>query len=111
MLDSGYAEEKLEALSDFRDWLVELREDDRNRLRVRRNGYAKVRADGSLVMGPFTIDVRTEILRKLKSLQEDLGEELISEPEIAVIEDIWSRDDIRDQGRIALDKSFEQMAA
>ena len=111
LLDSGYAEEKLEALSDFRDWLIDLREDDSNRLRVRRNGYAKVRADGSLVMGPFTIDVRTEILRKLKSLQEDIGEELISEPEIAVIKDIWSRDDIRDQGRIALDKSFEQMAA
>ena len=39
LIDSGHEdEEKLEALADFREWLIELREDDGNRMTVRRDG-------------------------------------------------------------------------
>ena len=108
LIDSGHAEEeKLEALSEFREWLIELRENDHNRMSVRRNGSVKIRSDGSRVMGPFKMEVREEILRRLKSLQKELGEQLISASEIRVIADIWSRDEILKQGRIAFAKSFQ----
>lgn len=108
LIDSGHAEEeKLEALAEFREWLIKLRENDDNRMSVRRNGYAKNRPDGSRVMGPFTMEVRTEILRRLLSLEKDLGEQLISKPEIEVIKDIWWRDTIREHGRLSLTKNSE----
>ena len=107
LIDAGHEdEEKLEALSEFREWLMELREDDSNRMAVRRNGYSKSRVDGSKIMGPFTFEVRTEILRRLKSLEKHLGEELVSKSEIEVIKDIWWRDNIREHGRCALTKSL-----
>ena len=48
----------MEALGDFREWLVEIREDNANRLPVQRNGNAKRRADGSTIFGPFRLEVQ-----------------------------------------------------
>ena len=94
-------------LFDFREWLVKLREDDTNRQRVRRDGNMKTRPDGSPVMGPFKIDVRERILRELKSLEHETGEEFITNSELEVIEDIWRRDRLRQDSRLALHNAFD----
>ena len=102
LIDSGHKdEEKLEALSEFRDWLINLREDDSKRMAVRRNGYAKNRSDGTLIRGPFTMETRTEIYRRLVRLEKAIGEQLISKSELDVINDIWTRDQIIESGRLA----------
>lgn len=95
LIDSGHDDtDFFEALYDFREWLVELREDDSTRQRIRRNGISKVRADGTLVLGPFTLDVRKQILNRLKELEQYIGECLITKPELEFIFDIWHRDEV-----------------
>ena len=102
-IDSGHPDQqKLERLSAFRDELVELREDNANRSEFRRNGRTKKRDDGTKVYGPFTLQVRQEILEKLRSLEQANGEQLITLSELEVIHDIWRRDKIQDEGRQAL---------
>lgn len=96
----------MEMLFDFREWLLGLREDDDNRLPVRRNGNAKQRDDGSLVFGPFKLEVRKKILDRLLAVEEQLGEQLILPAEIECIEDVWWRDEIRENARQALDRSL-----
>lgn len=107
LIDSGHAEaERMEALFNFREWLLELREDNSKRLPVRRDGNAKQRDDGSPVFGPFRLDVRKEILRRLCELQDEFGEQLIFPAEIECIEDVWWRDEIREDARQALNHSL-----
>ena len=107
LIDSGHAEaERMEALFNFREWLLELREDDSNRLPVRRDGNAKRRDDGSPVFGPFRLEVRKEILGRLRALEEKVDERLILPAEIECIEDVWWRDEIREGARQALDRSI-----
>ena len=99
--------DKLELLYDFREWLVKLREDDGNRLPVRRSGATRVRTDGSRVLGPFKLDVRKCIFRRLRKLESRLGETLIHQAEIDCIEDIWWRDKITESGRTALQSALQ----
>ncbi|MYA49224.1 MAG: DNA phosphorothioation system sulfurtransferase DndC [Chloroflexi bacterium] len=102
-IDSGHMEsDKLELLSDFREELMALREDDGNRMTVRRDGHSKSRADGSRVYGPFTMEMRRHILARLHELEAQIGEGLISDGEIEAIEDVWWRDETREEGRLAL---------
>ena len=103
LIDAGHEDEqKLEALADFREWLIKLRENDENRMPVRRDGKVRIKADGNRVMGPFLLEVRQEILTGLKKLEEEVGERLISASEIEMINDIWRVDKIREDGRLAL---------
>ena len=103
LIDAGHEdEEKLEALAEFREWLIELRENDGNRLPVRRDGKVRIKANGNHVMGPFLLEVRLEILEGLKKLEGEVGERLISAHEIEMIHDIWRVDRIREDGRLAL---------
>ena len=103
LIDAGHEdEEKLEALADFREWLIELRENDENRLPVRRDGKVRIKANGNHVMGPFLLEVRQEILEGLQKLEGEVGERLISPSEIEMIHDIWRVDGIREDGRLAL---------
>ena len=89
LIASGHEEEeKLETLADFREWLIELREDNRNRLPVRRDGRTKLREDGSRVMGPFRLEVRETILDRLQQMEKQIGEPLLSSAEREIIEDI-----------------------
>lgn len=101
----------LERLFDFREWLVELREEDTNRQRVRRDGNARSRPDGSRVLGPFTIEVRKMILQRLHELENKTGWPLISGAEKEIIEDIWRRDIVLEDCRDALDRkaTLDQM--
>ena len=103
LINSGHKDaEMFLQLFDFREWLVQLREDNTNRQRVRRDGNAKSRVDGTPVMGPFTLSVRKHILSRLRILEKDVGQVLISKSEIEVIEDIWRRDEINEDCRKAL---------
>ncbi len=102
LIDSGHEDaESLTHLFDFREWLIQLREDDANRQRIRRDGNSKSRADGTRVMGPFTLDVRKRILQQLEALEKDTRRKLISKSELDVIEDIWRRDQVRENCRMA----------
>lgn len=107
LIDSGHKEaHHLAHLYDFREWLIELREDEGNRLPVRRDGNPRHRSDGSKVFGPFTLSVRRMILRRLRALEGEVGIALITQPEIDSIEDVWWRDEIKEKGRLALQRSF-----
>lgn len=107
LIESGHEDSEFFAyLFDFREWLVQLRENDANRQRVRRDGNSKSRADGTLVMGPFKIEVRERILRELRVLEENVGQQLISDSEVDVISDIWCRDRVREESRTAFRNTF-----
>ena len=106
LIDSGHKHaNKMEKLFEFREWLISMRENNDNRLPVRRDGNPHSRADGSQVFGPFTIAVRRKILECLNNLEKDIGESLISPAEIDCIEDVWWRDEISDGARLALNSS------
>ncbi len=108
LIDAGHEdEEKLEARAEFREWLIKLREDDENRLPVRRDGSYKFRADGSRVRGPFTLEVRRDILNRLRVLEKEIGEPLLSASEMIMIEEIWRIDEIRESGRLSLEKMLQ----
>ena len=100
LIDAGFDE--LEPLLDFRDWIIALREVDENRMPVRRDGTSKYRDDGSSVRGPFTMEIRRRILRKLQELQQETSRTLISKAEMEVIEDIWRIDALHYETRDAL---------
>lgn len=103
LIDAGHEEEDmLEAFADFREWLIELREDNSNRLPVRRDGRSKLREDGTRVFGPFTLEIRQTILQRLRALETQTGHALIMTAELDLIDDIWRRDRIREEGRLAL---------
>lgn len=107
LIDSGHKDsEVFVQLFDFREWLIQLREDKANRQEVRRDGNVKFRTDGTSVMGPFTLSVREEILSRLLALQDRTGQRLISTPEIELIQDIWRRDRITEDSRGALRRAL-----
>lgn len=107
IIQSGHTESSaLQRLFDFREWLIELREDPKNRMSVRRDGNRRVREDGTQVLGPFTLSIRRLILKRLLKLQNSIGVELISASELECIEDVWWRDAAREQARSALFDSF-----
>ena len=107
LIDSGHDDaETFTRLFDFREWLIQLREDDSNRQNVRRDGNSKSRADGTRVMGPFTLAVRKQILLQLQILEEEIERELISQSEIEVIEDIWRRDQVQEICRTAFNDTL-----
>ena len=102
-IESGHTEQdKLEALLEFREELIKLRENNENRSPVRRDGLTKRRDDGTRVFGPFTLEVREQILDSLKALEARTGEPMISQPELEVIEDIWRHDRIQEDSRTSL---------
>ena len=108
LIASGHEEAAiLEKLFDFREWLIELREVDANRQRVRRDGNTRLRADGSRVLGPFTLGVRRTILERLRELEGETGWPLISLSEEEIIRDIWRRDLMLEGCREALDRKSD----
>ena len=108
-IDAGHEDQKkLEMLFDFRQELIDLREDNSNRMSIRRNGQTKTRRDGSLVYGPFTLEVRENLLKRLESLERDTGETLLSLSEREAIEDVWREDRVHESGRRALADSLSR---
>lgn len=95
-----------ERLFAFRDWLLALRDDDANRDRTHRDGSVRQRSDGSYVMGPFTLSVRKTMWERLLELRDALGVDLIHPGEMDFIEDLWRRDRVQEECRLALRNAF-----
>ena len=111
-IDAGHNDQrKLELLFDFRQELINLREDNSNRMSIRRNGQTKIRSDGSLVYGPFTLEVREKLLRHLEHLEDEIGETLLSLSEREAIEDVWREDRVHETGRQALTDNLSRRHA
>ncbi|MBD0866064.1 MAG: DNA phosphorothioation system sulfurtransferase DndC [Rhodobacteraceae bacterium] len=90
-LDSGYTE--YGPLLDFRDWLVSIRNaPERRQARRRNGGYIVWKNNGNLIPGPFTLLARREILDKLRELEKQMGQSLITDEEVDLISRIWSDD-------------------
>lgn len=92
--------DELIPLRDFRNWLVELRSNPDARDYRRRNGSVYLMSNGEYGRGPFTMKARQEILRRLLKLEVETGFELISIPELKMIDKMW--EDEGDLSRRAL---------
>lgn len=82
LIDQGHQE--LKPLLRFRDWLIYRRDDTRLRCTIRRNGM-----EG---LGPFRIEARMEILRRLRLAEYQSGIPLIREEEVQEIYSLWRKD-------------------
>lgn len=79
-------------LRDFRNTLLDMRNDPSMRDTKRRNGSIYKRSDGSLGMGPFTLEARRIILERLLELENKTGMELITEEELKTIDKMWDEE-------------------
>lgn len=104
-IDRGAVE--LIPLRDFRNWLVELRSDPEARESRRRNGTVYFTSTGEYGRGPFTMETRKEILRRLLQLEMKTGFELITMEELKAIDSIW--EDEGDLSRRALVEIYAEV--
>ena len=103
MIEDG--ETWLQPLLGFRDWLKEIRDDPRAReetqksqkkrmIHAMKNGktFEAPEHRGHKILGPFTIETRHKILRRLMETQKKLGKkdcQLITQEELAAIQTLW----------------------
>lgn len=87
-VEYGYTE--FGPLLDFRDWLVSIRNDKERRQARRRDGRITITDGGTFVPGPFTLQTRSEVLERLRDLEKETGQVLITQEEIDLIHEIWS---------------------
>lgn len=104
-IDHGTTE--LIPLRNFRNWLVELRSDRNARDYRRRNGSVYLMSNGEYGRGPFTMETRQEILRRLLKLEVETGFELITIPELKAIDKMW--EDEGDLSRRALVETYYEV--
>lgn len=89
-IDKGSTE--LIPLRNFRNWLITIRQNQDYRDTKRRDGSVYIRSDGTAGMGPFTMEARKIILRRLLELQLNTGMDLISIDELKTIDQIWDNE-------------------
>lgn len=89
-VESGFKE--FGPLLDFRDWLASIRNDKERRQARRRDGRVTITDGGTFVPGPFTLSTRNEILERLRALEEETGQTLVSEEEIGIIHELWAEE-------------------
>jgi len=77
-------EKWMKPLLEFRDWLVDARNDESKRMGIRRNGQ-----DG---LGPFDIKTRKEILERVLEIENEVGYDFITLPELTAIQLQWHYD-------------------
>lgn len=94
-VESGFAE--FSPLLDFRDWLASIRNDKERRQARRRDGRVTITNAGTFVPGPFTLQTRAEIFQRLRDLEKDTGQALITDEEVELIHKLWS-EEIASQG-------------
>jgi DNA sulfur modification protein DndC len=87
-IESG--EDQLEPLLVFRGFLKSVRSKREWRERIRKNGQ-KINQDGEEVWGPFTLDARREILKRLLQTETEAGLQLISLDELLMIQRLWKQ--------------------
>lgn len=96
-VESGYAE--FTPLLDFRDWLASIRNQKERRQARRRDGRVTITDGGTFVPGPFTLQTRAEILERLRAMEQETGQNLISDEEVDLIHQLWS-EEIASHGKI-----------
>lgn len=79
-------------LRNFRTWLMGLRSDPNAREYKRRNGSVYRKPDGTIGQGPFTMETRKEMLRRLLQLEEETGFSLITIDELKQIDLLWDNE-------------------
>jgi DNA sulfur modification protein DndC len=91
----GLGEDHLEPLLEFRDFLKEVRDKPAARQDKRRNGQPAYNREGDLMKGtgPFTHEMRRELLLRLLEAQKKSGHILIEGDELAAIQQVWSREE------------------
>lgn len=104
-IKSGHRE--LIPLSEFRSWLMSIRDDDDKREKKRRNGTVYETKDGQMGYGPFTWEARQLILTKLIETQQRMGYELITVEELKAIDEIWDAE--LDLSRRTLVELYEKL--
>ena len=62
------------------------------REKKRRNGSMYRKADGTIGLGPFTMETRQEMLRRLLQLEVDSGLTLITQEELKYIDILWDQE-------------------
>lgn len=82
LIESGYDE--LVPFLQFRNWLSDIRNDPQMRWPNRRNGNAG--------MGPFTLEARKAILKRIDRLEDLTGHCIIDAEERGVIAGLWQLD-------------------
>lgn len=92
LINSGKYEDVLEDLSDYRDWLIEIRDRSENRLPFSRRWKVRRRQDGTVMPGPMTLEIRKIMLEKLLELESKTKMQLITDNEKEEIKRIWKRD-------------------
>ncbi len=86
-IDAGFVE--FTPLVKFRDLIAAWRDDPERRQARRRRGNVTISSSG-FVPGPFTPKARRELLERLLAVQSEVGRSLISDAEIARIQEIWA---------------------
>lgn len=89
-IDKG--ESSLIPLRDFRNWLLDIRNNPEYRDRRRRNGSVYENKDGELGFGSFSMKGRYEILKKLLELEVSTGMNLITIDELRTIDKMWENE-------------------
>ncbi len=89
-IDKG--ESWLVPLKEYRDWLLEMRTTPGTREYKRRNGTVYRKSDGSFGEGPFTMETRKQMLRKLLQLEKETKLNLISMEELKQIDLMWDKE-------------------
>ena len=91
----GYDAENLIPLAEFRDQLRDERNKPENRVHGRnRQGRVLVKRDGSVGVGPYTMEYRKRLLERLRELQKNVGDLLITPEEEARIHQIWAEEQV-----------------
>jgi DNA sulfur modification protein DndC len=89
MIEAGHTE--LKPYHEFRHWLAENRNDDSMRCARRRNG--------SKGLGPFTLEARKLLLKKIRALEVATGKQIVSIEEENEIRRLWKIDHQSDDYR------------
>lgn len=96
-------EEWLKPLREYRDWLLKFRTTPGAREYKRRNGVMYRKQNGELGEGPFTMESRKKILRKLLLLEKETKRTLITTEELKQIDLLWDREgDLTRRGLVEL---------
>lgn len=96
-VEAGYAE--FTPLLDFRDWLASIRNQKDRRQARRRDGRITITDNGTFIPGPFTLQTRSEIFERLRALEQETGQSLISDEEVDLIHQLWS-EEIAGHGKV-----------
>jgi DNA sulfur modification protein DndC len=89
LIEAGHIE--IKPYHEFRRWLAEIRNDSAMRCPSRRNG--------SVGLGPFTLNARRLLLKKIRNLELAVGKTIITSAEEAEIRRLWELDRSSDKYR------------